>query len=76
MTIVTLNSTTATQPAVRKRPSARSGPAQLPGKTARMTRRLTPTGKPWTRGSHGAPAAMRMGAKNMIRMCSIMWAKK
>ena len=65
-----------TQPPVMKRPSARSGRAQLSSNTARITRRRIPTGKPWTSGNHGAPATMRMGAKNMIRMCSIMWAKK
>ena len=35
-----------------------------------------PTGRPWSKGSQGAPATIRTGAKNMIRMCSTMWTKK
>ena len=38
-----------------------------------MARRLNLTGKPWTSGTQGAPATIRTGAKNMIKMCSTMW---
>ena len=71
-----LNSTTANTPFVTKRPSARSGRAHEPRRTDRPTRRRTVTGNAWTSGSQGAPATMRIGAKNMIKMCSIMWTKK
>ena len=49
-----------------KRPSSRN----------RTSRRRGPTGNPWRRGSQGAPATMRIGAKKAMRMCSIMWTKK
>ena len=39
-------------------------------------RRRSPTGNPCSRGSQGAPATMRIGAKNARRMCSIMCTKK
>ena len=76
ITMARLNNTTATTPLLRKRPSARSGLAQSARRTARPTRRRTATGKACTSGNQGAPATMRIGAKNMIRMCSIMWTKK
>ena len=75
-TITTLNETSAVHGLTTKRPNARSGCERRPSSAARTRRRRGPTGRPCRRGSHGAPATMRIGAKNAMRMCSIMWTKK
>ena len=75
-TMTTLKATRAVQGCTQKRPSARNGLDHAPSRRARPTRRRGPTGSTNSSGSHGAPMTMRIGAKNMIRMCSIMWTKK
>ena len=71
-TMTPLNATSAVQGFITNRPTGRRSAETRLNNMKRSKRRRMRTGSPWRRGSHGAPATTRIGAKKASRMCPTM----